>query len=85
MKRAVKWTSTDVDPRPGRKEQAGRCRPRKGLWRRRQPLAVNIDLIHCLFHGRRQAALFLIVLHFTFIHFLVFPCIFQWVWYFRMV
>ena len=38
MKRAVKWTLTDmdmstsIDRRPDRKEQVGQCRPRKVQW-----------------------------------------------------
>ena len=45
MKRAVKWTSTDVDRRPGRKEQDGQHRPRKGLWRQHWLSTVNIEQI----------------------------------------
>ena len=37
MKKAVKWTSTDVDDhRPTGKEQSGQCRPRKEQSGRRQ-------------------------------------------------
>ena len=46
MKRAVKWTSMgviNVDRRPGRKEQDGQRRPRKGLWRQRRLSTVNVD------------------------------------------
>ena len=55
MKRAVKWTSTDVDCRPGRKKQDGQRRPRKGLWRQRQPSRVKVDKISSLpfLTGRR--------------------------------
>ena len=33
-----------VNRRPGRKEQDGRRRPRKGLWRQRRPFEVLLEI-----------------------------------------
>ena len=45
MKKAVKWTSTDVDRQPSGKEQSGRHRPRKEHCCQRRPSTVNVDQI----------------------------------------